>query len=81
MLSPYRVHPNTTNKRSKIVSKTNLDNNAHSEFDLKRPQLISKDLKTTPNEPPKNKKNNLKGGANIEINEKFLDEILHNNYL
>ena len=81
MLSPYRVYPNTTNKRSKMVSNTNLDNNAHGEHDLKRPQLTSNDLKTTSNEPPQNKKNNLKGGANIEINEKYFDEILHNNYL
>ena len=27
------------------------------------------------------KKNKLEGGANVEFNEKYLDEIVHNNYL
>ena len=33
----------------------------------------------TSNETIKNKKNKLKGRANIEINEHHLDEILHKN--
>ena len=33
----------------------------------------------TSNETVKNKKNKLKSGANIEINEHYLDEVLHNN--
>ena len=78
MLSPYRIHPNTTKKRSKKVLNTILDNNSHREHDLKRPQLTSNDLKTTSNEPVKLKKNKLKGGATIEINENYLDEIVHN---
>ena len=41
--------------------------------------MTSNDLKTISNEPVKNKKNKLKGGANIEINEQYLGEILHNN--
>ena len=81
MLSPYRIHPNTTKKRSKKVSNTNLDNNSHRESDPKRPQLTSYDPKTISNEPVKNKRNKLKGGAKIEINKKCLDEIVHNNYL
>ena len=41
--------------------------------------MTSNDLKTTSNEPVKNKKNKLKSGANIEINEHYLDEIFHYN--
>ena len=41
--------------------------------------MTSNDLKTTSNEPVKNKKNKLKGGSNIEINEHYFDEILKNN--
>ena len=82
MLSPYRNHPNATYKRSKNVSNTNLNNNSHREHDLKRPQLTSNEIKMTSNEPIKSKKKNkLKGDADIEINEKFLVEIFHNNYL
>ena len=43
--------------------------------------MTSNDLKTTSNEPVKNKKK-LKGGSildNIEINEHYLDKILKNN--
>ena len=72
MLSPYRISPNNTKKRSK---KTKIDDIG----DLKRPQMTSNDVKTTPN-----KKNKLKGGSipiqeNIEINEHYLDKILKNN--
>ena len=90
MLSPYRIQPNFTNKRSKKVSNTNLDNNSHRELDLKRPQLTSNDLVKPDTIPEsiikrtsiKKNKNNLKLGSvhkNIEIKDKFLDEILHNN--
>ena len=81
MLSPYRIHPNTTNKRSKKVSNRKLNNNSYREHDLKKPQLTSNNLNTTSNQPVKNRKNELKGGAIFEINEKYLDEIVHNNYL
>ena len=37
MLSPYKIHPITTNKRSKNVLNTNIDTNSHREHDLKRP--------------------------------------------
>ena len=41
MLSPYRINPNNTNKRSKKVKKTDFDNNSHDEVDVKRPQMTS----------------------------------------
>ena len=69
MLSPYRINPNNTKKRSK---KAKIDDNS----DLKRPQI---NPKTTSNETVKNKKNKLKGGSNIEIDEHYLDKILKNN--
>ena len=75
MLSPYRISPNNSKKRTK---KAKIDDIA----DLKRPQMTSNDVKTTSNEPVKNKKNKLKGGViqeNIEINEHYLDKILKNN--
>ena len=75
MLSPYRINPNNTKKRSK---KTKIDNNG----DLKRPQMTSNDSETNSKEPVKNKKNKLKGGSiqeNDEINEHYLDKILKNN--
>ena len=75
MLSPYRISPNNVKKRTR---KAKIDDNG----DLKRPQMTSNDVKTTPNESIKNKKNKLKGGAiqeNIEINEHYLDKILKNN--
>ena len=81
MLSPYRINPNNTNKRTKKVSNTNFDNNSQLNPDVKRPQMTSNDLKTTSNEPVKNKKKKLKGESvrdNVEIDEHYLDEILHN---
>ena len=75
MLSPYRINPNNVKKRTK---KAKIDDNA----DLKRPQMTSNDLKSTSDEPVKNKKNKLKGGflqENIDINEHYLDKILKNN--
>ena len=53
MLSPNRINPNNTKKRSK---KAKIDDNS----DLKRPQMTSNDLKTTSNEPAKNKKEQIK---------------------
>ena len=79
MLSPYRIQPNHSNKRTKKAKITNFDNNSHHEPDLKRHQMTSNDLKMTSNEPVEFKKNKLRGGANCEINEHYLDEILHDN--
>ena len=45
MLLPYRIHPNSTNKRTKKVKHTNVVNNSHREHDLKRAQMTSNDLK------------------------------------
>ena len=57
MLSPCRSHPNATNKRSKKVSNTNINNNSHREHDLKRPQLTSNDIKRPQANQLKIKKN------------------------
>ena len=88
MISPYRMHPNNTNKRKKKTSNTDFDNNSHRDPEVKRPQMPSNDFKrpqSTPNENGKKvKKNNLKGGVvhnNIEINDQKLNEILNNNII
>ena len=92
MLWPYINQINVTNKRSKKVSHTTLDNNSHREHDLKRPQLTSTDLvepdinTESINKRTSNKKNKnfLKAGSvheDIEISDKYLDEIVHNNNL
>ena len=85
MLSPYRLNPNNTNKRTKKASNGNFDNNSHHESNVKRPQLTSNDLKRPQSiseshheVKPIKSKDKLKGGANIEINEHYLDEILQN---
>ena len=76
MNSPDRINPNNVKKRQK---KAKIDDNG----DLNRPQMTSKDLKTTSNDNKKTKmKNNLKGGSiqdKIEINEHYIDRILKNN--
>ena len=72
MLSPYRINPNNVKRRPKKAKTDDIG-------DLKRPQTTSNDLKTTSNETVKNKKNKLKVGSNIEINEHYLDKILKNN--
>ena len=78
MLSPHRIPPNNTIKRTKKVSKTNFVNNSHRDHDLKRPRLTSKGLKLTSNESSLEVKP-LKGGGKSETNDGYLDEILHNN--
>ena len=47
MLSPYRINPNNTDKRTKKTSNTNFNNNSPPDSDFKRPQMTSNDLKTT----------------------------------
>ena len=83
MLSPYKFNPNNTNKRTKKASKPNFDNDSHHEPDVKSFQMTSNDFKpTSNNEPITNKENKLKIGSvhkNIEFNEHYLGEILHNN--
>ena len=86
MLSPYRINPNNTNKRTKKIENTTFDNNPHHETDVKRPQMTSNDLKrpqSTSNEKGKKTKtkNSLKVGfaQDVEINDHYLDKILENN--
>ena len=72
MLSPYRINANNNKKRQK---KAKIDDIG----DVKRPQMISNDVKTTSNEAVKIKKNKLKGGCDIVIDEHYLDKIIKNN--
>ena len=44
MLSPYRIQPNNTNKRTKKALNTNFDNNSHRNNNLEIPQMTSKNL-------------------------------------
>ena len=80
MFSPYRIHPNNTNKRTKKYKNTTFDNDIHRESDVKRPQMTSNDLKKTSNDKKTKSKNVLKAGSiqedNIETNEHYLDKIL-----
>ena len=46
MLSPYRINPNNTNKRTKKVSNINFDNNLQLNPDVKRPQMTSSQPQT-----------------------------------
>ena len=80
MLSPYRIQPDNTNKRTKNLSNTNFDNYPHREPDVKRPQMTSNDLAKHETHTKYNRryKNVLKVGSmqeNIEINDQYLDEI------
>ena len=52
MLSPYRINPNNTKKRTNKAPNTNFNNNSVHEHDVKRPQMISNDLKATSNNEP-----------------------------
>ena len=79
MLSPYRINTNNTNKRTKKASNANFDNNLHHEHNVKRPQMISNDLKMISNETVKNKKNKLKDDSNIQMSEHYLNDFLRNN--
>ena len=79
MLSPYRIQPDNTRKRTKKTSNTKSDNNSQRDDDLKRPQMTSSDPNKPETTTKSNRKSNLKGGSiqeNIEINDQFLDEIL-----
>ena len=49
MLSPYKMQPDSTNKRTKKASKTNFNNNHDLKHDLKRPQMTSIDQKKPQN--------------------------------
>ena len=82
MLSPYRIKPNNTNKRTKMVKNTNVDNNSQPNHDDKRPQMTSIDIKTTQTKSNKKRRNALKAGSvqqNFERNGRYLNEILQKN--
>ena len=87
MLSPYKIFPNNTNKRTKNVKNTDFDNNPHHETDVERPQLTSNDLKrpqstSNENNQKTKTKDNIKGGSiqeKFKINEHYIDKILKNN--
>ena len=84
MLSPYRINPNNTNKRTKNASKTVFSNDSHREPDVKRRQMTSNDLKSSQTNTKSNKKNKnvLKAGSiheNFETNDQYLNEILDDN--
>ena len=79
MLSPYRINPKNTKKRTKKTSKTTFDNGLLPNSNNKRPRLTSNDLKPASNESVKSKKSKLKRCGSVEINDQYLDEILDNN--
>ena len=64
MLSPNRINPNNTNKRTRKTSNTNFDNDSHPDSDVERPRLTSNDLKTSQTtKSNKRNKNILKRGS------------------
>ena len=81
VLSPYRIQSNNINKRIKKAINTNSNNDSQPNYDNKRPQMTSNDLKTSQTKSNKKNKNVLKARSvqqNSEINEHYLDEILQN---
>ena len=82
MLSPYRINPNNTNKRTKKVLKTNFNNDSYHEPDNERPRMTSNDFKTNQTKPNQKNKTVLNAGSlqeDIGINEHYLYEILDKN--
>ena len=45
MISPYRINPNNTNKRTRKVKNTHFDENTSPDNDHKRPKMTSIDFK------------------------------------
>ena len=86
-MEPYGISPNFHKVRQNI-SNTNLDDKSNREHgfkmtsnDFKKPQKIEV-VKRVSNVVSTSKKNKLKGGSLweiLEINDEYLDEILHNN--
>ena len=75
MLSPYRNSSNTNHTRKQKNSNTNHDDVKMTSNDLKRTQMTSKDTDVK----PVKSKNKMKSVANIEINDKSLDESFRKN--
>ena len=57
MLSPNRINPNNTNKRTKKASNTSFDNNFDPNANVKTHRMTSNHLKMTSNEAVENIKN------------------------
>ena len=72
MTSLFGIRSNITNKRSKR-SQIQLSISIHIA------NMTSKDLKRPQTNQLRIKKNKMKVCANIEINDKYLDEAFHNN--
>ena len=84
MISMYRIQPNNTNNRTKKAKNPSFDETTSPNNDHKRPQMTTNDLKrshsiseSSPEVKPVKSKNKLKGDANVEINEHYLDRFLH----
>ena len=77
MLSLHRISSYTNHTRKRNISKTNHDDAKMTSNDLRRPQMVSIDPEVKPIES----KNKLEGDTIIEVNDKYLDEILHNHNL
>ena len=58
MLSPHRINPKNTKKRTEKASNANFDNDSLPDSDVKRPRLTSNDLKTTQTNTKSNKRIN-----------------------
>ena len=82
MPSLYRIQSNT-NKRKQKFSNVVSNSERETKVSSDEPKRYQKEPIITETNTKSNKrnKNNPKGGAIIEINEKKLDEIVHNNYL
>ena len=71
MLSPYRILPNNTKKRTKKASNNNFNDNSRREFELKGPQKTPNDF-VKPNANTKSNKRNKNisnAGSLLENNE------------
>ena len=79
MVSPYRIQPNNSKRRTKKTSNTNFDIDKHREHDVKRPQITSNDLKTT--QTYEKNKSILKAGSvheDIENKDQYFEKSLEN---
>ena len=87
MLSPERIQPKITNngqKRLQLLILTTMSFLNMTSKDLKWPQMTSNDLKrpqsiseSSLKVKPVKSKNKLKGDANNEFSDQYLDEFLH----
>ena len=81
MLSLYRIPTNSHKRRQKISNREHdLKRSQKPSNNLKRPQLTSKNSSLII-ETVKPKKNKFMGFGNIELNDEYFDEYLHNSKL